>query len=64
MGKGYNHFHNRFLVQLFLSLCSFPFNPTTFLFLLFKSGVIVFIKIQMPIFYLLFKVRQHLMFTP
>ena len=44
MGKGYHHFHNCFLVQLFLSFSSFSFNPSFLLFFLFKSGVIVFTK--------------------
>ena len=64
MWKGNYHFHNRFLVQLLLSLCSFPFKPAFLLFFLFKSGIIVFTEIQLQILYLLFYVWQHLMFWP
>ena len=51
-----DHFHDRFLVQLLLSLCSFPFKPTLLFFFLFKSGIIVLTEIQFQIPYLLFYV--------
>ena len=64
MRKGDDHFYDCFLVELFLPFGSFSFNPLSFPFFLFKPGIIVFVVVKVQIFYLPFKVGQHLMFRP